>query len=193
MDFRLKVFSVVAKHLSFTAAARELEISQPAITRHIQELESIYSLQLFDRTGAKIKLTEKGFAFLKYARRVLDSYCNLSTEAAIMNLTFDGDLKMGVDKSLIRRVGQTLVEPFIERFAGVRITLVYDTPDSLQRNLAAGAVDLAILQSPEAMDDNLYEHIPGYGFCLVSKKNERNGDVVNFIAFAKMISDIREL
>ncbi|MBO7305560.1 MAG: LysR family transcriptional regulator, partial [Bacteroidales bacterium] len=47
MDFRLQVFLKVAQHLSYTKAAKELGVSQPAITKHIQELESQYKVQLF--------------------------------------------------------------------------------------------------------------------------------------------------
>ena len=46
-DFRLRVFSCVAKNLSFTKASQELFISQPAITKHIQELETMYQTRLF--------------------------------------------------------------------------------------------------------------------------------------------------
>lgn len=50
-DFRLKVFRSVAKNLSFTKASQELFVSQPAITKHIQELEAAYQTRLFDRQG----------------------------------------------------------------------------------------------------------------------------------------------
>lgn len=57
-DFRLKVFRSVAKNLSFTKASQELFVSQPAITKHIQELEAAYQTRLFDRQGSRISLTE---------------------------------------------------------------------------------------------------------------------------------------
>lgn len=50
-DFRLKAFLSVAKNHSFTKASRELFVSQPAITKHIQELENCYQTRLFDRQG----------------------------------------------------------------------------------------------------------------------------------------------
>lgn len=56
-DFRLKVFRSVAKNLSFTKASQELFVSQPAITKHIQELEAAYQTRLFDRQGGRISLT----------------------------------------------------------------------------------------------------------------------------------------
>lgn len=52
-DFRLKVFQSVAKNLSFTKASQELFVSQPAITKHIQELEACYQARLFDRQEIK--------------------------------------------------------------------------------------------------------------------------------------------
>lgn len=52
-DFRLKVFQSVAKNLSFTKASQELFVSQPAITKHIQELETYYQARLFERQGVK--------------------------------------------------------------------------------------------------------------------------------------------
>ncbi|MCW3110492.1 MAG: LysR family transcriptional regulator, partial [Segetibacter sp.] len=48
-DFRLKVFHTVAKRLSFTKAAADLFITQPAVTKHIQELEQHFKVQLFER------------------------------------------------------------------------------------------------------------------------------------------------
>ncbi len=67
MDFRLKAFRSAAKNLSFTKASRELYISQPAVTKHIQALESEYGVRLFNRSGNKIYLTHEGKAMLKYA------------------------------------------------------------------------------------------------------------------------------
>lgn len=64
-DFRLRVFSCVAKNLSFTKASQELFISQPAITKHIQELETMYQTRLFERMGNKISLTDAGRLLLE--------------------------------------------------------------------------------------------------------------------------------
>lgn len=60
LDFRLKVFQSVAHHLSFTKASNELFISQPAITKHIKEIESEFNEKLFHRSGNKISLTHAG-------------------------------------------------------------------------------------------------------------------------------------
>jgi DNA-binding transcriptional LysR family regulator len=59
-DFRLQVFHTVAKRLSFTKAAEELFITQPAVTKHIREIEHQYKVQLFERNGNHISLTNAG-------------------------------------------------------------------------------------------------------------------------------------
>ena len=73
-DFRLKVFQSVAKNLSFTKASQELFVSQPAITKHIQELEAAYQTRLFDRQGSRISLTEAGKLLLEHCERILEDY-----------------------------------------------------------------------------------------------------------------------
>ena len=56
-DFRLKVFRAAARHLSLTKAADVMCISQPAVTRHIKEIESEYGLRVFERANGKLTLT----------------------------------------------------------------------------------------------------------------------------------------
>lgn len=68
-DFRLKVFKTVADRLSFTKAAAELLISQPAVTRHISELEKQLGVPLFDRCRGNVSLTAHGKLMLDYANR----------------------------------------------------------------------------------------------------------------------------
>nr|WP_297307248.1 LysR family transcriptional regulator [uncultured Flavobacterium sp.] len=69
-DFRLKVFTAVAKRLSFTKASEEINISQPAVSKHVRELENELKSKLFDRKGNKIELTIYGQTLLNYAEKV---------------------------------------------------------------------------------------------------------------------------
>ncbi len=67
-DFRLKVFYVVAKYLSFTKASQELLISQPAITKHIKEIETKLAIRIFERKGNRISLTPAGKILFEKAK-----------------------------------------------------------------------------------------------------------------------------
>lgn len=88
-DFRLKVFQSVAKNLSFTKASQELFVSQPAITKHIQELEAAYQTRLFDRQGSRISLTDSGKLLLEHCERgfwKITNGWNTKCTCCIMNI-----------------------------------------------------------------------------------------------------------
>ena len=72
-DFRLRVFQAVARHLSFTKAAQELFVTQPAVTKHIHELEEQYEQRLLARRGNRVTLTEAGRLLLAHAEAVAAS------------------------------------------------------------------------------------------------------------------------
>ena len=95
MDFRLKVFHSVACNLSFTKASRELFISQPAISKHIHELEVQYKTPLFERTGSQIRLTRAGELLFSHTHSLLASYRQLDFEMNLLTNNFLGDLHLG--------------------------------------------------------------------------------------------------
>lgn len=93
-DFRLRVFSSVAKNLSFTKASQELFISQPAITKHIQELETMYQTRLFERMGNKILLTDAGRLLLEHCEKILEDYGRLEYEMNLLRNEHTGELRL---------------------------------------------------------------------------------------------------
>ena len=99
-DFRLKAFISVAKNLSFTKASKELYISQPAITRHIQELEAKYHIALFERMGNKIKLTRAGEILLEHSERIVEDYKRLEYDLHLLTNTYAGELRIGASTTI---------------------------------------------------------------------------------------------
>jgi len=73
-DTRLRIFETVAEQKSFTAAARELCITQPAVSQNIAELEKDLGVQLFVRARGEVALTAEGARFRGYARQILHWY-----------------------------------------------------------------------------------------------------------------------
>ena len=112
MDFRLKVFIAVARHLSFTQASKELKISQPAITKHIQELENIYNAQLFSRQKGKISLTPQGELFLEHARKIVAACATLQEEMLHNPWEHEGKVEIQASSAGIN----TLMEPYLKEF-----------------------------------------------------------------------------
>src|SRR5260221_9174640 len=76
---QLRTFRAVADHLSFSAAATNLHLSQPSVSYQVKELEEALGVDLLDRQGKRVRLTEAGEILYDYARRVL----NLVDEAAV--------------------------------------------------------------------------------------------------------------
>lgn len=91
-DFRLRVFETVCRTLSFTAAARELGISQPAISQNIGELEKALGVSLFERAGGKVSITEQGLRFRDYSHQILHWY-----EAAAKAFTSEREVPAEVE------------------------------------------------------------------------------------------------
>ena len=103
-DFRLKVFYTVAKRLSFTKAAADLFITQPAVTKHIQELEQHFKVQLFERQGNQIKLTQQGKVMLQYAEQLLEIYRKMEFDLNSFSDTHKGLLHLGASTTISQYV-----------------------------------------------------------------------------------------
>lgn len=76
-DFRLRVFVAVAQMKSFSKAAAKLNISQPAVSQHVSELEKQLGVKLFLRQAGETVLTPSGNVFIRYAGKVLDEYSTI--------------------------------------------------------------------------------------------------------------------
>src|SRR5574344_151753 len=103
-DFRLKVFCCVAKHLSYTKAAQELRITQPAISKHIHELENQYKVRLFERMGNSISLTHEGEVLMKHCTDILDEYSKLDFVMNMLHGEHRGILKIGASTTIAQYV-----------------------------------------------------------------------------------------
>ncbi len=76
-DFRLKVFVKVVELGSFTKAAAELGISQPAVSQNITEIERQVGARLLERNRSAVKLTDKGQTFKSFAETIIKNYEDL--------------------------------------------------------------------------------------------------------------------
>ena len=96
MDFRLKVFATVAKNLNYSLSAKELGISQPAVTKHIQALEEHYKIQLFSRNGNKLNITYGGELLLEKVRRIIALYSDLEENSSLISKIPQGEFLLEV-------------------------------------------------------------------------------------------------
>ena len=145
-DFRLKVFQSVAKNLSFTKASKELFVSQPAITKHIQELENFYQARLFERQGSKILLTEAGRLLLKHCERILDDYKLLEYERHLLHNEYSGELRLGASTTIAQYVLPPLLANFISQFPQVNLSLLNGNSQEVEGALQEHRIDLGLVE-----------------------------------------------
>ena len=145
-DFRLKVFQSVAKNLSFTKASQELFVSQPAITKHIQELETYYQARLFDRQGSKISLTKAGELLLKHSEKILDDYKQLEYEMHLLHNEYIGELKLGASTTIAQYVLPPLLANFIAKFPQINLSLINRNSRGVEAALQEHRIDLGLVE-----------------------------------------------
>ena len=145
-DFRLKVFQSVAKNLSFTKASQELFISQPAITKHIQELENFYQARLFERQGSKILLTEAGRLLLKHSEKILDDYKQLEYEIHLLHNEYIGELRLGASTTIAQYVLPPLLANFISQFPQINLSLLNGNSRGVETALQEHRIDLGLVE-----------------------------------------------
>ncbi|MGL5319124.1 MAG: LysR substrate-binding domain-containing protein [Bacteroidales bacterium] len=145
-DFRLRVFISVAKNLSFTKAAKELYLSQPAISKHIHELEEQYKVRLFDRIGSQIQLTKEGESLREHANRILEAYKELAFEMNILTQTYEGELRLGASSTISQYVIPSIIGGFLSKFPDVKLSLLSGNTQDIEKAVLSGQIDLGIVE-----------------------------------------------
>lgn len=155
-DFRLKVFRSVAKNLSFTKASQELFISQPAITKHVQELETTYQTRLFDRQGNRICLTESGKILLEHCERILEDYKRLEYEMHLLHNEYTGELRLGASTTIAQYVLPPLLGSFIGKFPQVSLSLMNGNSREIEAALQERCIDLGLVEGVARLPNMRY-------------------------------------
>ena len=155
-DFRLKVFHAVAKRLNFTKAAEELYITQPAVTKHIQEIEHFFKVKVFERNGSKIKLTPQGLILLQYTEQLIAVYNNLEFEMNALSQRHNGTLRIGASTTVAQYVLPPVLAAFHEKFKDIKILLSINNTDQIESSLQNHEIDLGIIEGYSKKPDIKY-------------------------------------
>ncbi|HIS33767.1 MAG TPA: LysR family transcriptional regulator [Candidatus Avirikenella pullistercoris] len=154
-DFRLKVFKTAADKLSFTKAATELFISQPAVTKNINELEKQLGTPLFLRHGNNISLTAGGTLLLKYANRILSLYSNLNSEFSTEGNIQEGNIAIGASTTLSQYVLPGILAKFKRHYRNIQVTLVNGNSEQIEKMVSGMQLDIGMVEG-NASDHTLH-------------------------------------
>ncbi|MGW4378258.1 transcriptional regulator CynR [Kitasatospora sp. NPDC004531] len=140
----LRYLLAVAEQGNFTRAAEELHISQPTLSQQIRQLERTLGVQLLDRTGRTVRLTDAGAVYTDHARRALRDLAAAERAVHDVHDLTRGHLRLGVTPTFTAYLVGPLVAELRARHPGVGLTLTETTQDRIEAALLADELDLGI-------------------------------------------------
>ena len=151
----LKAFVAVAEHLSFSAAAEQLHITQPAISKRIHLLEQQLASLLFDRVGRQVSLTEAGRTLLPHAQNILDAIKMAKQAVADLSGEVRGQLKLITSHHIgLHRLPRVLRE-YTQRYPQVDLDIRFMDSAEAYAAVHKGESDLGIITQVEGIDSLL--------------------------------------
>jgi LysR family cyn operon transcriptional activator len=145
MDLRhLRYFVSVAECGTALKAAERLHVSQPALSRQIQDLQTELGLALFEKVGRNVRLTGAGEDLLAYARKVLNETDALKARARSLRSGVAGVLRVGATPQTLERLFPRLLERFRRILPAVEMRLAEGTSGALLERLVRGEIHLAL-------------------------------------------------
>ncbi|GAB2698739.1 LysR family transcriptional regulator [Mucilaginibacter koreensis] len=169
-DFRLQVFHTVAKRLSFTRAAEELHITQPAVTKHIRELELHYKTSLIERSGnRKVSLTPAGQTLLSYADQLWQTYKELEFDMNAVRNQHSGTLRIGASTTIAQYILPSVLAAFHHKFNDVKVVLTTGNSEQIEEALINKEIDLGIIEGRARQPQINYQKFADDELVLVSR------------------------
>lgn len=203
MEIRqLKSFQTVANLLSFNKAADNLHYAQSSVSAQVRALEEELGLELFDRLGNRVRLTEAGEQLLQYANKILALAGEAQAELT-QNTKPTGTLVIRIPESFgVHRLPPILQE-FHRRFPEVRLQFITCAHESLERDLRKGITDLAFLLTESISAADLTAETLGFeslvlvaspGHPLAAKRSVQTRDLAKeTLLFSKVDCSYRRI
>ncbi len=195
---QLKTFLSVVRLGGVGKASKMLNVTQPAVTTRIRNLEASLSTELFDRTGKGLRLTKRGELLLKYAEQ-FEQLGELVAQDVIDPAGVEGHLRLGVSETIAQCWLPDLIADLHQRYPQLEIEINVDISTNLRVGLLDREIDLAILLGPisDFSVDNI--ELPGFDlawYCAVGQDmpDKTNGYFARpVITYARNTRPHREL
>ncbi|MFS0758401.1 LysR family transcriptional regulator [Noviherbaspirillum sp. 1P10PC] len=164
---QLKIFETVARHLSFSRAAEELHLTQPAVSTQVKTLQGHVGLVLFEHLGKRTYLTPAGEELLRYSREIIRQFEEAEEALTQFKGVTGGKLNVAVISAGDYFFPRLLVE-FARRHAGVTLNLSVHNREKLLGDIANNMTDLAIMVRPPEDMDTLNEAFAPHPYVIVA-------------------------
>jgi DNA-binding transcriptional LysR family regulator len=142
---QLKAFVTVAECQSFSVAAENLYLTQPAVSKRVASLEHTLDSKLFDRIGRSLQLTEAGKALLPRAKTILGELDDAQREIHNLSGTVQGTLKIATSHHIGLHHLPVILRRYTERYPHVQLQLEFLDSDTAYEAVHRGDVELAVI------------------------------------------------
>jgi len=142
---QLEAFYLVVKKKSFTRAAEELSVTQPAVTIQVKSLEKSLNLRLIQQVGKKIQLTESGEFLYQYAEKIFDLVLDANEKMRDFKKLMRGTLRIGTTKNYARYIMPSLLSEFQRRFPGIKVILDEGNSEDMAKSVLEKKNELALI------------------------------------------------
>ncbi|WP_332774625.1 LysR family transcriptional regulator [Polaromonas sp.] len=164
---QLKVFEAVARNLSFSRAAEELHLTQPAVSTQVKKLEDHAGLALFEQLGKKIHLTPAGVEMLHASRVIIQQFKEVEETMTQFKGVSGGKLNVAVISAGDYFFPRLLVE-FARRHSGVTLNFGVCNREELLEQLSDNLTDLAVMVRPPLDMDTVNEAFAPHPYVIVA-------------------------
>jgi DNA-binding transcriptional LysR family regulator len=151
----LSAFIAVAESGSFSTAASELYLTQPAVSKRVAALESSLGVQLFDRIGKSISLTEAGRQLLPRAHHMLDEMADIQRALSNLSGSVSGILSIGTSHHIGLHRLPPVLQSFNQRYPEVTLDIRFLGSEKVCSEVEHGGLELGIVTLPTAPSPNL--------------------------------------
>lgn len=146
MELRqLRAFVGIARHKSFTRAAEELRIAQPAVSMALRKLEDELELTLLNRQDKRVSLTAEGEVFLRHAQRILEQCRDAATEMAELRGLERGEVRIGIPPMMSAYYFPTVIREFRQRYPRLQLSVNGEGAARIQSLIARGELDIGVI------------------------------------------------
>ncbi|MEP5766519.1 MAG: LysR family transcriptional regulator [Halieaceae bacterium] len=151
----LRAFLLVAEHSSFSLAAEELHLTQPAVSKRVAALEQQLEIALFDRIGRQVRLTEAGRALLPHARNIQQNL--RQAEQSLFDLSGEvaGRLRIGTSHHIGLHRLPPVLRRFSDSFPSVKLDIDFMDSEQAYEELLRGSVELAVVTLAPETDSSM--------------------------------------
>lgn len=156
--YELNVFLVAAQTENFSEAARQLNLTQPAVSMQIKALERKLGVELFHRAGRSLALSEQGRALTPLARDMINRAIRIEEQIESLKGEVVGHLKIACSTTTGKYFLPHLSARFRARHPAVQMTIYNHSRDRVLADLCEGTVQLAVVSSTPACRDAEYRH-----------------------------------